>query len=80
MTDHPRLTADDAANLEEILDHKGYAVVETLIRQRSAEIMTRLTLAKTDWDEVNRLRGELRGLGFLAPKNLRNHYPESEKP
>jgi len=72
-----RFTADEAAAVEATLQSSGYHLLLELIQSHAARCTTALTREKTDWDEVNRLRGELRGLGWLLPSAVRKQYPAS---
>lgn len=66
--------------IEETLDSNGYAVLVDYIQAHAARATTVLTQSNTDWDQTNRLRGKLAGIGLLLPDEIRKQYPKSDNP
>lgn len=67
-----KFTQHESALVREILEHDGWKALMELQRHNAARITNALAKESTDWDETNRLRGQLNGMALLMEPHIRN--------
>jgi hypothetical protein len=70
-----KFTEAEAALVEEVLRHDGFELLMRRSLEERDRIIGALARQGTDWDETNRLRGELKGLAHFTAEAIRKAYP-----
>ena len=82
MTDQRKWHESEVEMVEQMLRSSAYTfLMDTYLREHAARLTSALARDDTDWEQVQRIRGELQGLARFAPETIRKKYPpQSDKP